>query len=401
MNNFDNLFNDLNSAGYPRVELGALGRIFSGLTGKSKEDFKEGNHKYVAYTDISNNPTLPVELSNFVRVRDGERQNQIKEGDVLVTGSSETPNEVGLTSAVLTEPTLPTYLNSFCFGFRPEPGTLLPSFASHIFRSHDVRRQIVGTANGVTRFNVSKKDFLKVSFCLPPVEVQQEIATILDKFTQLEAELEAELEARRKQYEYYRNQLLTFPTLAQEGVRWAPMGEAVANLDSLRRPVTRSQRSAGEYPYYGANGIQDYVNDYIFDETLLLVGEDGSVINENGTPVVNWSTGKVWVNNHAHVLKSKNEELNLRFLFHYLQTINITAYVTGGSQLKLNQGSLNRIPIPMPRRKVQDDFVAILDRMHALTHDLVTGLPAEIKARRQQYEYYRDRLLTFDELGAA
>src|SRR3989339_117385 len=89
--------------------------------------------------------------------------------------------------------------------------------------------------------------------------------------------------------------------LCPNGVEFKELGELVNILDSQRRPVTREKREIGEIPYYGANGIQSYVKDYIFDGTFLLMGEDGSVINKDGSPVLNWVSGKIWVNNHAHI----------------------------------------------------------------------------------------------------
>ncbi|WP_341645571.1 restriction endonuclease subunit S [Thauera sp. SDU_THAU2] len=156
-------------------------------------------------------------------------------------------------------------------------------------------------------------------------------------------------------------------------------------------------RESGAFPYYGANGVQDRVSDYLFDGTFLLVGEDGSVVQKNGSPVLNWAVGKIWVNNHAHVLTAGSPEINLRFLYFYLQTVDISAYVTGGTQPKLNQKNMNRIPVALPPLEEQQRIVAILDKFDALVNDLSSGLPAEIKARRQQYEHYRDRLLSFKE----
>ena len=125
----------------------------------------------------------------------------------------------------------------------------------------------------------------------------------------------------------------------------------------------------------------------------MLVGEDGSVITPSGTPVVNWAEGKIWVNNHAHIISEK-EGVLLRYLFHYLQIINITPLIHGNIP-KLTGGDFRALNIPVPPLPVQEDIVRILDKFYDLTADLTAGLPAEIEARRKQYEYYRDQLLTF------
>lgn len=139
--------------------------------------------------------------------------------DILFTGSSETPDECGMSSVLTTEPPEPLYLNSFCIGLRPDAVDLLdPEFAKHLFRSSTMRQQIVRTANGVTRFNVSKKRLAKVVVPIPPQSEQHRIALILDKFdaqvNDLSVGLPAEHLARRKQYGYYRDRLLTFEEAA-------------------------------------------------------------------------------------------------------------------------------------------------------------------------------------------
>lgn len=116
--------------------------------------------------------------------------------------------------------------------------------------------------------------------------------------------------------------------LCPNGVKFAALEECCKILDNKRKPVTKAARQAGEYPYYGANGIQDYVSDYIFDGIFVLVGEDGSVVTPSGNPVVNWATGKIWVNNHAHIIEEKDGVL-LRYLYHYLQTVNVSALIHG------------------------------------------------------------------------
>ena len=166
-------------------------------------------------------------------------------------------------------------------------------------------------------------------------------------------------------------------------------------LDSKRNPVTKAAREQGDYPYYGANGIQDYVADYIFDGIYVLVGEDGSVITPDGHPVVTWAEGKIWVNNHAHIIQG-NALATTRFLYYYLQTVNVTGLIHGNIP-KLNQGDFRSIEVIMPAVAKQEEIVNLLDRFHALCNDITEGLPAEIEARQKQYEYYRDKLLAFQE----
>ncbi|MFG5203353.1 restriction endonuclease subunit S [Xylella fastidiosa subsp. multiplex] len=233
---------------------------------------------------------------------------------------------------------------------------------------------------------------------VPPLEVQRQIVKVLDTFTTLEAELEAELEARRRQYQYYRDALLTFEedTDAATRVRWITLDGIAINLDSQRRPLKKSVREAGEFAYYGASGIIDYVSDYIFDGDYLLVSEDGANLLARSTPIAFSISGKTWVNNHAHVLQF-NSYIERRFVEIYLNSIDLSLYVSGAVQPKLNQANLNRIPIPIPPLEVQARIVAVLDQFDTLVNDITAGLPAEIAARRQQYAYYRDRLLTFKE----
>lgn len=134
--------------------------------------------------------------------------------------------------------------------------------------------------------------------------------------------------------------------LCSEGVEYRRLEECCDILDSKRVPITKAARMTGQYPYYGANGIQDYVSDYIFDGVFVLVGEDGSVITEMGTPVVTWAEGKIWVNNHAHIVTTENRTL-LRYLFHYLQTVNVSSLVHGNIP-KLTGGDFRAISIPLP-----------------------------------------------------
>ena len=166
------------------------------------------------------------------------------------------------------------------------------------------------------------------------------------------------------------------------------------NLDSMRKPVTSGLREAGVIPYYGASGIVDYVKDYIFDGDFLLVSEDGANLIARNTPIAFSISGKSWVNNHAHVLRF-NTYAERRFVEYYLNSIDLTPYISGAAQPKLNQKNLNSIIIPNPSLEEKVRIVTILDKFDTLTTSISEGLPKEIEQRRKKYEYYRDRLLTF------
>ena len=211
MSRLEELIKNLCPDGVEYKTLGELGEFYGGLSGKTKEDFKDGNAKFITYMNVYTNPALKINVTDTVKGAPGEKQNCVQYGDVLFTGSSETPDECGM-SSVLTEKTEEMiYLNSFCFGYRFENlNKFNPGFLKHVFRSHELRKQIGRTASGVTRFNVSKEKMRKVKIPVPPLEVQDEIVRILDNFTNLTAELTAELDSRKKQYEYYRDSLLSF-----------------------------------------------------------------------------------------------------------------------------------------------------------------------------------------------
>ena len=233
----------------------------------------------------------------------------------------------------------------------------------------------------------------KIMLPVPPLEVQKEIVRILDTFTELENELEKELEARKKQYEFYREQLLF-----SKDYNKVFLNNISINCDSKRIPITQSKREKGEFPYYGASGIVDYVKSYIFDGDYLLISEDGANLVARTTPIIFSVSGKFWANNHAHILKFENY-CTQKYVEHYINAIDISKYISTAAQPKLTKENLNKIPIPLPPLEEQERIVNILDRFDALCNDLTCGLPAEIEARKKQYAYYRDKLLTFKNIA--
>ena len=316
---------------------------------------------------------------------------------------------------------------------RCDKEVLLPQYMKYYFQTTQFwDKQIRRLLQSSSMQNIPMEKIRKFEIAVPPLDVQNRIVNVLDNFERICSDLNiglpAEIEARQKQYEYYRDKLLTFAETGNTilsraeqsraeqsraeqsralikllqyvfGYAVVTLEDIAENCDSMRKPVTSGKREAGEYPYYGASGIVDYVKDYIFDGDYLLVSEDGANLLARSTPIAFSISGKNWVNNHAHVLKFDCYETR-RFVEFYLNSIDLAPYISGGAQPKLNQKNLNRIEIPLPSQERQKYIVSILDRFDAICNDLSSGLPAEIEARQKQYEYYRDKLLTFKEVAA-
>ena len=263
-------------------------------------------------------------------------------------------------------------------------------FIYYFLKQNEPYFQQIGSKMQMPQIATPDTDKFKIP--IPPLSVQSQIVQILDTFTELTAELTSELGMRQKQYQYYRDFLLSEHELAKVGFEWKTLGEVGDILDNLRKPIKASLRLAGSNPYYGANNIQDYVDGFTHDGEYVLIAEDGSSSLENYS--IQWATGKFWANNHVHVVSAK-ECLNNRFLFHFLKSMNFIPYLTGGTRAKLTKAKMIEIPIPIPPLSVQSQIVQILDTFDSLTNSISDGLPKEIKLRQKQYEYYREQLLNF------
>jgi type I restriction enzyme S subunit len=165
------------------------------------------------------------------------------------------------------------------------------------------------------------------------------------------------------------------------------LGKLCKIFDSLRKPITKKFRKRGKYPYYGATGIVDYVDDYIFNETLVLIGEDGAKWNV-GEQTAFIVSGKYWVNNHAHVIKPDEDKLNQKFLVYYLNSINLNPWVTGITVPKLNQEKLKSIPIPLPSIAEQKKIVDKLDMIFAGIDKTLIATNNNIKNTEKLFQSY-------------
>ena len=244
---------------------------------------------------------------------------------------------------------------------------------------------------------------------LPPLPVQEEIVRILDTFTELQAELQAELQKRLQQYNYYRDNLLSFE--GRTDVEWKKLGE-VASIKTGRRFVRTDIRESGIpcfhygdlYTYYGLTATQTkgYLDAELASKLRFAQPNDVVVVcaGENDMDI---GVGVAWLGNEPAVVHDAccilHHNQNPRYISHFLRTHNyhlqMRRYVKNGKISSLPASGLAEAIIPIPSLEEQEKIASILDRFDALTNDITAGLPAEIEARRKQYEYYRDQLLTF------
>ena len=262
-----------------------------------------------------------------------------------------------------------------------DESVLLPEYLMMWFTRSEFDREACFLAVGGVRGSLEWEDFLNMQLPIPSPEKQKELIEeyeAIENRIQLNKKLCATLEQTAqtiykhwfedfefpdengKPYKSSGGEMVECEELGKEiprGWRLGNLGEICKNFDSKRIPLSSFERKDLEkiYPYYGASSILDFVDKYIFDGTYVLVGEDGTVMTENGTPILQYVVGKFWVNNHAHVLKATNN-FTEESLFLFLKNKNITNKVTGAVQLKINQANLLSINIIIPQKNVIIQF---------------------------------------------
>ena len=219
--------------------------------------------------------------------------------------------------------------------------------------------------------------------------IQSEIVRILDKFTALTAELTAELTMRKKQYNYYRDKLLSFE---EGGVEWKTLGEIVkmrAGQHISARNIVDGKEGDFVYPCFGGNGIRGYVKEKSHDGEHLLIGRQGALCGN-----VQRMKGQFYATEHA-VVVSAMQGIDIDWAFHMLTTMNLNQYASKSAQPGLAVGKLQELKLLVPSIERQKYIAKILDKFDTLTNSITEGLPREIELRQKQYEYYRDLLFSF------
>ena len=402
--------------GYKQTNIGALpsewdavplGELFTFKNGlnKAKRFFGTGV-PIVNYMDVFEHPGLRAEhLSGRVNLSPEEIRNfVVRLGDVFFTRTSETVEEIGVAAVMLDEP-CDTVFSGFVLRARPRNVRLNHRYKQYCFAPKIVRSQIVSNATYTTRALTNGRVLSAVWIAVPPENEQRAIAEVLSDVDGLIGALDALIAKKRAIKQATMQQLLTGKTrLPGFGGEWETkrLGDVVICLDNVRIPLNEIERAniPGPYPYCGANGVLDYVNDFVLDDDVILIAEDGGYFDEYANrPIAYRMSGKIWVNNHAHILKAK-PNYSQGFILFSLVHKNILPYLTSGTRAKLNKSEMNKIEVTFPINKAEQEAIAsvltdidleisALEERSNKTHAIKQGL-------MQQLLTGRVRLLKFD-----
>ena len=351
------------------------------------EYMSKGDYLLITGTDFTE--THEIDYSTCVYVTEERYKQdskiQLKNGDILITKDG-TLGKVAQVKGL----EMPATLNGGVFVVRCKDGSLENRFILHYLLSNHFQSVVEQQKTGSTISHLTQTLFSRLMIPLPPLEVQREIVRILDNFTNLTAELTAELTARKNQYEFYRDKLLTYDSKT----KIVPLKD-VAEIERGTRVVRSQLTEDGLYPVF-----QNALTPMGYNDKANRLGNNTFLICAGAAGQIGYSDVDFWAADDCYTFKCC-EKLENRYLFHVLKNNQhrIDAQVRRASIPRISREAVGNIRIPIPPLDVQNRIVNVLDNFEKICSDLNIGLPAEIEARQKQYEYYRDKLLTFAETG--
>ena len=407
MSRLAELIKELCPDGVEYRPLGEIGSFVRG-GGLQKTDFVEQGKPCVHYGQIHTRfGIFAEEAVASVSDTQYDRLKRADHGDLLIATTSEDDEAVGKATAWLGSGEVA--ISGDMFYFRH---SLDPKYVSYFFASSLFQEQKRPYLTGAKVRRISDKGLSRVRIPVPPLEVQREIVRILDQFTTLEAELEAELEARRTQYEHYRNHLLSYDSIAAHGpVEMVELGDIATRVVTGVTPQASNSRyyQDGSNPWIRTQDVNfnrisaasEFVTDHAIDDLPLKWVKANSVI----VAISGASAGRSAIlgidavtNQHCCNLEIDSNCADYRYVYYSLAARYTELRGLGrGARGDLNVSIIKSFEIPVPSLEEQRRIADLLDRFDALVNDISSGLPAEIAARRAQYEHYRDRLLSFSE----
>ncbi|WP_367748168.1 restriction endonuclease subunit S [Helicobacter pylori] len=341
------------------------------------------------------------------------KRSNLEKDDILFSGTGT----IGKVSIIKENPNN-WAIKEGIYSIKPNTKIVFPRFLMFCFENLNIQNDIKSKSFGGIVKSISMNDLQQITIPIPPLEIQQEIVKILDAFT----ELNTELKARKKQYQYYQNMLLDFndinqnhkdakmsakpypkrlktllQTLAPKGVEFRKLGE-VLEYDQPNKYCVTSKEFDKSYPTPVLTAGKTFILGYTNEKDNIYQASKNApvIIFDDFTTATQWVDFPFKVKSSAmKILFSKNPTINIRFIFFYMQTI---PYNISGEHTRQWISRYSQLEVPIPPLEIQQEIVKILDQFSILTTDLLAGIPAEIKARKKQYEYYREKLLTFKPL---
>lgn len=401
MSRIDELIQQLCPDGVEYKTLGDIMQIRRGASPRPIQNYitnQEDGIPWIKIGDVDPRSKFIIKTNQKITTSGAKKSCYLKKGDFILSNSMSfgRPYILGIDGCIhdgwIAMSNFKNYFHS--------------DFLYYLLRSEEVQKYWKQKASSGTVQNLNSDIVRDTVVPVPPLPVQEEIVRILDKFTALEAELEAELEARRKQYKYYRDQLLTFG----DEVEWKPLGEVCVNASNIRWSENQDQlfryidlssvdrdshkiTNASEITFETAPSRAQQIvqeNDILFGTTRPLLKRFCIISPKYSGQIC--STGFC-------VLRPKQKVVLSQWIYHQISLQRFYDYVEkhqkGASYPAIADKDVKLYKIPVPPLAEQERIVRILDKFDALVNDISSGLPAELEMRRKQYEYYRDKLLTF------
>ncbi len=364
--------------------LGELGFTYAGLSGKTQKDFGRGK-PFIPFMNIMANGKIDPKFMGLVEVAPNERQNAVQKGDLFFTTSSETPEEVGMTS-VLLEDIGECYLNSFCFGFRLYNfDDLIPEFAPYLFRGNEVRKQIINLGQGYTRFNLPKTELLKkLKLELPSENEQKKISEILTKADSIIEKTQAAIAKYKaikqgmlqdlftRGIDLNTNKLRPRYQDAPELYKESKLGmiprewddDVLGNIISVSsgEGLTQENIKPGIHLIYGGNGINGSHSEYLFEDSKLIIGRVGEYCG-NAYITKPFS----WVTDNALVVTPLKKVFLMNFWQYYLNFLDLNSLAFVGAQPVITGGLINKVVV---KEIPEDEQILIAERLKTIDNKL-------------------------------
>lgn len=396
-----------------KVEIVKLKNIATEMyrgSGIKREEVRETGIPCVRYGEIYTDYGISFEKTkSYTDENLITNKKYIDYGDILFAITGESVEEIGKSTAYIGKEKCLVGGDILVMKHKQDP-----VYLSYVLSTENVQKQ---KSKGKIKSKVvhtNATDIGEIEIPLPPLEVQKRIVGVLDNFEKicndLNIGLPAEIEARQKQYEFYRNFLLTFkienctlPKTRQDKTRqdiiklfmyiFGYIELELGEILKIKNGSDYKKFNIGNIPVYGSGGIINYIDTYIYDKESVLIPRKGSIGNLFYIDKPFWTVDTIF-----YTVIDKDIVIP-KYVYYYLSKVNLEKLNTAGGVPSLTQTVLNKILIPLPPLEEQQKIVDILDRFDKLCNDISEGLPAEIEARQKQYEYFREKLLTFKNIN--